>query len=811
MQISWQNQKTGEWSVEESSYLEISERMDECHVSCDIQTYGAILGGVKVTPHQGQYAFQLLSIRVSVEKNGHVHELVFIGTGGRDLGVMSFELLRTVQINGYTYFIAEEDDASFSIKLPNQDPGLGRDYHVEVRLLLLDDRYLASFRKYIVNAIRDTEQRLTKSEASLEQNHLLQRRIDSAENELQIIKSSRVWKIAEFTRKLVYEQTLSKFPRLQQRLLNWSRKPVRNSEGSSGISDLGTLRHNELNINPRDEAYAQYRQTLEQRKIGFVELATQISAFHKKPKFSIVMPVHNTPVAWLQEAVTSVLAQRYENFELCICDDGSTESQTLAYLAQLHHPAVRMVRSDKSGNISDATNKAIEMATGDFIAFMDHDDVLDEDALFFVCEAINGWDADLLYTDEDYISVDGQYHNPNFKPDYSPDLLLSHNYITHFLVVERELLDKSGLLNSEFDGCQDYDLVLRLTEHANTIIHVPKVLYHWRQSENSTSLRIASKPYIHERTKKMLVTMSQRREEEVEILNGNLPHFFYTRRRIKNDPSVSIIVPFRDEPLLLEKCLNSILSKSTWTEYEIVGVNNQSTSPLTFELMDTFSRNPRIRFIDYDEPFNFSAIVNFGVSQAYGDYIVLLNNDIQIITWDWIEAMLCHAQSSHCGVVGGKLLYPDNRIQHAGIIVGIDGYAGHGHKHFTCHAQGYLNRIQIVQNVAAVTGAFMMTNRSVYEEVGGFNENDFPVSCNDVDFCLRVLEAGYWNIYTPYAQAYHLESASRGYEFTEEKRKRFEQEKIAFKKLHGNFLELGDPFYNPSLTLENESFMIRNI
>ena len=811
MQISWQNQKTGQWSIKDNSYLDISARLDECHVNCNIETNGAMLSGIKVMPQSGQYAFQLLSVLISVEKNNVTHELAYIGTGGRDLGSMSIEAFRTVQINGFTYFIAEEEGANFTLRLPKQDPGLGRNYHVEIRLLILDDRYIASFRKHIIHSIRSVEERLRSNEQSIADVSALQRRVENAESELRIIKSSRVWRTAEYYRRLIYNQLLSRFPGVRERLLNWSRTPIRSAEKSRGASNLGALNHNKLTTNPRDEAYAQFRKTLNQRKMGFVDIVSQISLFRRKPKFSIVMPVFNTPVQWLQEAVDSVLAQRYENFELCICDDASTDPETLAYLESIQHPKIRIVRTEESGSISKATNLAIEIATGEFIGFLDHDDTLDEDALFFICEAINGWDADMLYTDEDYISVDGEYHQPNFKPDYSPDLLLSHNYITHFLVIDRDLLNKSGLLNPEFDGCQDYDLVLRLTEYATTIIHIPKVLYHWRQSENSTSLRVASKPYIHERTKQMLLTTSHRRGEEVEVINSNLPHFYYTRRNIKNDPSVSIIIPFRDEPLLLETCINSILSKSTWTEYEIIGVNNQSISPLTFELMDNFSRNPRIRFIDYDNDFNFSAIVNAAVDAALGDYIVLLNNDIQIISWNWLESMLCQAQSSHCGVVGGKLLYPDNRIQHAGIIVGIDNYAGHGHKHFACHAQGYLNRLQIVQNVAAVTGAFMMMNRLVFEQVGGFNEKDFPVSCNDVDFCLRVLEAGYWNIFTPYAQAYHLESASRGYEFTEEKRNRFEQEKLKFTTIHQNFLELGDPFYNPNLTLDNESFMIRSI
>ena len=808
MKISWRDQKTGTLQEIADGDLACSERLDECHYRTEINAGKRTVDSIIISPQIDQYAFQLLSLRIVCTRDGFEDELVFVGSGGSDLGVLSYENLRFIQINGFTYFFSEEEGATLTLKLPPHERSVGRRYRVDLRVLVLDAKYVASFRQHLVGELRRSEQEVAELQSRLNETEDFRQRAENAEQRLRIMQQSRIWKLAESFRGLVYERLLGSFPGLRSRLLNWSRAPVRDSD-ENGPGGLGVLKHDVLNVDERHQAYHQHHQNSERQRLDFVDLAARIAAFEAKPKISVVMPVHNTPLQWLSQAVDSVLNQRYENFELCLCDDGSDNAETLKYLKSLNHPAVKLVRMEEAANISAATNQGVEITTGDYVAFMDHDDILDEDALFHVCQAINDADADIVYTDEDYIGPNGELHHPNFKPDYSPDLLLSHNYITHLLVVRKSLLDSVGGLNSEYDGCQDYDLVLRLTEVANRIVHVPKVLYHWRQSEQSTSLKVSAKPYVQERTRKLLQDTMTSRGESAEVLNANLPHYFYTRRVISDEPSVTIIVPFRDEPLLLESCLNSVLSKTTWSEYEILGINNQSESPLTFELMDAFSRNPRVRFIDYDKPFNFSAIVNHGVANAYGDYVVLLNNDIELITWDWLEAMLCHAQSPHCGVVGGKLFYPDNTVQHAGIIVGIGGYAGHGHKHFQCHDQGYGNRLNLVQNVSAVTGAFMMVNRGVFNQVGGFDAESFPIACNDVDFCLRVMEAGYWNVFTPHAQAYHLESASRGYEVTEERRKRFDGEKAVFQARYASFLDAGDPFYNLNLSLENEAFMVR--
>ena len=804
MRIQWVDERAEAFALPGDN-IELGTELDEHRYVARFATAGQAVHGVVVFPDTGDDAFQLLSIQVDLARPGGREVLRRVAAGAEDLGNVAFDELRHFQVNGFTYFIAESEQGRLRLKLDPHDVGPADRYEVTVRILRLGPAYVASFRRHFLGAIRQAEARIRELESQIAALREDAERASALQRELSILRSSRAWRLAEWWRKAFYHQALGKAPRLRSRALDLSRRRVRREHGDKAIGALAT---NRLDNDTRPDAYQRLVAHLERTRLSNEAVASRVAAFTHKPTISVVMPVHDTPVGWLREAVESVLAQRYDNFELCICDDASTSRETVDYLASLSHPRVRIVRLAEGGHIAAATNRALELAGGDYVAFMDHDDRLDPDALFHVCEAINETQADVVYTDEDYLDGQGRRCRPNFKPDFSPDLLLSHNYITHLLVLRRALLDRAGGLDSAYDGCQDYDLVLRLSEIAESIVHVPRVLYHWRQSASSSSLDTASKPYVQERTRKLLADTMNRRGIAADILSANIPHFFYTRRRLDSSPPVSIIVPFRDEPALLEKCLNSVLTRTTYGEYEIIGVNNQSASPITFELMEAYRANPRIRFVDYDDAFNFSAIVNRGAAEARGDYLVLLNNDIEIITWQWLEEFLRQAVNPGTGAVGGKLYYPDNTIQHAGIVVGIDGYAGHGHKHFECHAQGYGNRLHLVQNVSAVTGAFMMVARDLFESVGGFDAREFPVACNDVDFCLRLIEAGYWNVFTPYARAYHLESASRGYEMTEEKRKRFEKEKAIFRDRHRWILDLGDPFYNPNLSLDNESFMV---
>ncbi len=539
-------------------------------------------------------------------------------------------------------------------------------------------------------------------------------------------------------------------------------------------------------------------------------IENNLKYFRKQPKISIVMPVYNVDPKWLDLAIKSVEAQWYKNWELCIADDKSTNENTINYLKSLNNPKIKVKFLNKNLNISGATNEALLLATGDYISLMDNDDEITPDALYEMVKIINQEDADFIYSDEDFVDTKGNYSNPHFKPDWSPDLLLTHNYITHFTCFKKVLLEKVGNFNSEFDGAQDYDLFLRLTEIANKIYHIPKVLYHWRTLETSTSANSEAKPEALERGRKTVENAIKRRGIDGTVENANINHYFRVKYKIKNNPLVSIVIPFKDKPELLDMCINSILQKSTYSNFEIIGVSNNSKDKSTFALMKELEKlDPRVKFYEYNEPFNYAKINNYAVDNfAKGEHILLLNNDIEVISPNWIEAMLEHSQREKIGCVGAKLYYPDNTIQHAGIIIGLGGYAGHSHKMYKRDSCGYFNRLNAIQNVSAVTAACLMVKKSIYQEVDGMDEVKFKVAYNDVDFCLRVREKGYLNIFTPYAELYHHESISRGYETTPEKIARFQTEKDALFERHKEILTNGDPYYNPNLTQDKEDFSI---
>ena len=540
-------------------------------------------------------------------------------------------------------------------------------------------------------------------------------------------------------------------------------------------------------------------------------IKNEIESFIKKPTISIIMPVYNVDPKWLDLAIKSVENQWYENWELCIVDDKSTNQETIYYLKSLINPRIKIKYLEGNQNISGASNEALELATGEFIALMDDDDELTPDALYEIVKCINKNDVDFIYSDEDFMTLKNKCVNPHFKPDFSPDLLLSHNYITHFSVFKKKLLNKAGKFNSKYDGAQDYDLFLRLTEITNNICHIPKVLYHWRMIKTSTSCNSNVKPEALNNGKSLIKEALNRRNISGKVENANLNHFFRIRYGINNKELVSIIIPFKDKPELLTMCIESILEKSTYKNFEIIGINNNSKETNTFKEMKRLeSLDNRIKFYEYNAPFNYSDINNYAVNNhAKGEQILLLNNDIEIITPNWIEEMLMHSQRDEIGVVGARLYYPNDTIQHAGVIVGLGGYAAHSHKHYKRDDYGYFNRLNIVQNVSAVTAACFMVKRNIYNEVNGLDAINFKIAYNDVDFCLRVKEKGYFNLFTPYCEAYHHESISRGYEDTEEKIIRFQKEKDAFYKRHKEILENGDPYYNPNLTLDREDFSLR--
>jgi len=605
-------------------------------------------------------------------------------------------------------------------------------------------------------------------------------RIAHLEAELEAIKQSRVWRNAERWRRWLPRRAAT--------------RPADSARTSSSRE-------------------ARYRRYLEAQAITGdrrAELAAAAERLARQPLISIVMPVYNVEPAFLEAAVDSVRRQIYAHWELCLVDDASERADLAGLLERLDMPPIKVRRLSQRMNIAGATNQAIDMAGGEYLAFLDHDDKLSPDALLEVAVAINEQDPELLYSDEDGIDPCGRRVNPHFKPDFSPDLLLSHNYITHLVVVSRALLERVGGLRGEFDGAQDYDFLLRATEQARSIYHIPKVLYHWRMSETSTSVNAASKPLAAERGRLAVqAALARRGFDDADVSCDSVPHFYRARYPIRARPLVSIVIPFRDRPGLLHCVIGDILERSSYEHFEVVGVSNHSSEAETFDAMaDLSGLDDRVRFVEHDVAFNFPALVNFGVAAGQGEHVVLLNNDIRGFCEGWIEALLEHSQRPEIGAVGGKLYYPDGRVQHAGVIIGIDGYAGHAHKGFPAEHQGYFNRLRVVRNVSALTGAFMMVERSLYQSVNGFDEQTFPVACNDVDFCLRLSERGVRNVFTPHAEARHIESASRGYEDTPEKRERFTAEKRRFRARHGGLLERGDPYYNPNLTLEAEDFAL---
>jgi len=541
------------------------------------------------------------------------------------------------------------------------------------------------------------------------------------------------------------------------------------------------------------------------------EILSAIERLTKKPLVSIIMPVYNVDPKWLDLAIKSVEKQFYPHWELCIADDHSTNQKTVDYLKNINNPKIKITFLETNLNISGASNAAFELASGTYIALMDNDDEITPDALYEVVKAINLTDADFIYSDEDFLTIDGLFVNPHFKPDYSPDLLLSHNYITHFSTFKKELFNDIHIFRSCYDGAQDYDLFLRITEKTTNIVHIPKVLYHWRMLETSTSANADVKPEALERGKKLLEDALQRKNIAATVHYANLTHFFRVQYRIIGAPLVSIIIPFKDKSELLTMCVESIIDKSTYANFEIIGISNNSSEQATFDEMQRLSiLDKRVQFYEYNVPFNYSQINNYAVKNyAHGEHILLLNNDIEIITPEWIENMLEHSQRLEIGCVGAKLYYPDNTIQHAGVILGLGGYAAHSHKLYDREDFGYFNRLNIVQNLSAVTGACLMVKKSIYDNINGLDEENFKIAYNDVDFCLRTIELGYRNIFTPFSEAYHHESISRGYEDSPEKIIRFENEKASLLKRHQLILQSGDPYYNPNLTYDREDFTLR--
>jgi GT2 family glycosyltransferase len=542
--------------------------------------------------------------------------------------------------------------------------------------------------------------------------------------------------------------------------------------------------------------------------------------FSYLPKISIVIPVWNTDKKWLRLAIESAINQVYENLEICIVDGGSTKryiQQIITEYAQ-KDPRIKVKFLAENKGISGNSNEALALATGEYVGFLDHDDELPPFALHEVVAVLNqNQNFEFIYSDEDKMDQKGNRKDPFFKPDWSPDLFLSQNYLCHFSVIRKTLIDSVGGFHTGYEGSQDYDLFLRCTEKISpsSIAHIPKILYHWRIIPGSAADHVVAKPYAITSAKKALEDALLRRGQKGDIEEGIFPGSYRIRYAIQDNPLVSIIIPSKDHVDILKRCIQSILDKTKYKNYGIVIVDNQSTDDETFEYYASLEHNPKIKILHYDKPFNFSVINNYAVDNIDAPYILFLNNDTEVISSEWLSAMLEHAQRECVGAVGAKLLYPNNLIQHAGVILGITGtpgqkgVAGHSHKYLPNKFVGYFLRSQIIGNYSAVTAACLMMRKDIFKEIGGFNE-DIAIAFNDVDLCLRIRSAGYLIIYTPYSLIYHHESISRGYEDTLEKQARFSREVTLIRERWGTVIDKGDPYYNRNLSLEREDFSIKN-
>jgi glycosyltransferase involved in cell wall biosynthesis len=561
-----------------------------------------------------------------------------------------------------------------------------------------------------------------------------------------------------------------------------------------------------------------YDQWLRANAPSVEELQQQRAAtalLKQRPLISIVVPVYNIPAELLRSCVQSVIAQSYPNWELCLVDDCSTQPHVRPLLMQLakSDKRIRVEYAKTNGGIAVASNAGIAMARGDFVAFLDNDDELAPQALFLVAELLSRYpDADLIYSDEDKLTTADTREHPYFKPDYSPDLLLSNNYICHMLVLRRKLLNAIGGFRRGYDGAQDYDLVLRAIEQTERrkIHHIPDVLYHWRMIEGSTATSYYSKPKAQNATLDLLHEHLERTLGAgyggIETVRASDTAIVYhPRYALHAEPLVSIVIGTKDKVDILKACITSI-GMSTYLNYEIVIIDNNSTESATFAYFAELSeKHPKVRVVEYPQPFNYSAVNNFGVRQARGEVIVLLNNDTEIITPNWLEIMLSYVQQERVGAVGVELLYPNRTIQHAGVIIGLGGVAGHSHKYFPMEAQGYCNLLRTVRNYSAVTAACIMFRRAVWEQVDGLNEQ-LVVTFNDVDFCLKIGAAGYDIIYTPQVQLWHHESVSVGRVHLNERQ--MDPFEINYMKQHWPNMIANDPYYNPNLTLDTENYAI---
>ena len=543
--------------------------------------------------------------------------------------------------------------------------------------------------------------------------------------------------------------------------------------------------------------------------------------FERMVKISILVPLWNTPENFLREMIESVTAQTYQNWELCLADgsDGDhayVETIVREYQEKDCRGRILYKKLEKNEGIAGNTNRCLAMATGEYIGLFDHDDILHPSALYEYVKVINEKNADYIYCDETtFKSGDiNKMLTMHFKPDYAIDNLRANNYICHFSVFARQLLDGTELFRTKFDGSQDHDMILRLTDRAKNVVHVPKLLYYWRSHPGSVASDINAKPYAIQSAKDAVADHLKRHGyEHFQITSTRaFETIFKIRYQIIGDPKISIVIANKDHLEDLKRCITSIREKSTYENYEIIVVENGSETKEIFDYYDKLKDDPQIKVVTYTEKgsFNYSKVNNFGVKEASGDYILLLNNDTQVITVNWMEELLMYAQREDVGAVGAKLYYGNKTIQHAGVVLQLGAHRTAGHSHYGQHRDnlGYMGRLCYAQDVSAVTGACLLVKKKLFEEVGGLDES-FAISLNDVDFCLKLREKGLLNVFTPFAELYHFESVSRGLDDQGEKAARYNDESERFREKWKEVLEKGDPYYNPNFSLDRSDFALK--
>lgn len=631
---------------------------------------------------------------------------------------------------------------------------------------------------------------------------------ETTQRRLDKIKGSFLWRASKPLRTLFH-----KFSRMKERLGYYgSLKGIARKINAKMIERQARMQHGTASFPEIEEAARQ-----------------RLYKFDREVKFSILMPLYNTPEKFLRQAIESVIDQTYENWELCLADGSDGEhayveqvcreymDRDKQYLRPRSSLYCRILykKLEKNEGISGNTNACLSMASGNYIALFDHDDVLHPSVLYEYMKAICEKGADYIYCDEATFKGSGTIDDMitlHFKPDYAPDNLRANNYICHFSAFARKLLDGTQLFRSEFDGSQDHDMILRLTSRAKCVVHVPKLLYYWRSHEGSVASDINAKSYAIEAARGAVAAhLTSQGFKNFEITSTKaFETIFQIKYEILGNPKVSIIIPNRDHLEDLSRCISSIVERSTYDNYEIIVIENNSCRDEVFAYYKEIQENLAIRVITYEGEFNYSRINNLGVAQAQGEYVLLLNNDTSVITPDWIEELLMYAQRSDVGAVGAKLYYEDRTIQHAGVVLGLGAHRTAGHSHYRVSSQnlGYMGRLCYAQNVMAVTGACLMMQKALYEELGGLDEN-FAVALNDVDLCIRAWKVGRVNVFTPFAELYHYESASRGTDMEGANAERYEKESALFRERWKELLEQGDPYYNPNFSLDRSDFALK--